>query len=169
MTMPQRDDADVERSVVAALDATGVEYALVPCDPEAADTAVFCERYGFAPEDSANTIVVASKKEPKRFVACVVLATTRLDVNGTVKRRLGAGKVSFATADETMNLTGMRIGGVTALSLPSDLPIWVDAGVMGRPRIILGGGSRSMKVQVPPSVLLSVPGVEVVEGLASLS
>jgi prolyl-tRNA editing enzyme YbaK/EbsC (Cys-tRNA(Pro) deacylase) len=157
----------VDADVLAALDATGVPYDVVDCDPALADTAAFCEHYGFALEDSANTIVVASKKEPKRYVACVVLATTRLDVNGTVKRRLGAGKVSFASADETAALTGMAIGGVTALALPPDLPLWVDAAVMDRPRIILGGGSRSMKVHVAPEALTTQPSCEVVEGLAS--
>ena len=157
----------VEDDVVAALDRAGVDYDVVPCDPALADTAAFCEHYGFAPEDSANTIVVASKKEPRRYVACVVLATTRLDVNGTVKRRLEAGKVSFATAEETAALTGMEMGGVTALALPGDLPLWVDAAVMERPRIILGGGSRSMKVHVAPSVLTALASCEVVEGLAS--
>lgn len=161
------DDARTEQAVLAALDATGVPYDVVACDPALADTAAFCEHYGFAPEDSANTIVVASKREPRRHVACVVLATTRLDVNGAVKRRLGAGKVSFASAEETAALTGMGIGGVTALALPPELPLWVDAAVMGRPRIILGGGSRSIKVHVDPEVLRKLPGVEVVEGLAS--
>lgn len=158
---------DVEHAVLAALDASGVAYEVVPCDPALADTAAFCEHYGFALEDSANTIVVASKREPKRHVACVVLATTRLDVNGTVKRRLDAGKVSFASAEETAALTGMAIGGVTALALPPDLPLWVDAAVMARPKIILGGGSRSMKIHVAPEVLNRLPSVEVVQGLAS--
>lgn len=162
MTATSADEA-----VVASLDATGIVYDLIPCDPARADTAAFCEHYGFAPEDSANTIVVASKKEPKRYVACVVLATTRLDVNGAVKRRLAAGKVSFASAEDTAALTGQEIGGVTALALPPDLPLWVDAAVMARPRIILGGGSRSMKVHVEPTVLTALPSCEVVEGLAS--
>jgi prolyl-tRNA editing enzyme YbaK/EbsC (Cys-tRNA(Pro) deacylase) len=157
----------VEEAVLAALDGAGVAYDVVPCDPALADTAAFCEHYGYAPEDSANTIVVASKREPKRYVACVVLATTRLDVNGTVKRRLDAGKVSFASAEETAALTGMELGGVTALALPAELPLWVDAAVMARPRIILGGGSRSMKIHVAPEVFSTLPSVEVVEGLAS--
>ena len=157
----------VEDDVVAALDRAGVDYDVVPCDPALADTAAFCEHYGFAPEDSATTIVVASKREPKRYVACVVLATTRLDVNGAVKRRLDAGKVSFASAEETAALTGMELGGVTALALPADLALWVDAAVMARPRIILGGGSRSMKIHVSPAVFERLPSVEVVEGLAS--
>jgi prolyl-tRNA editing enzyme YbaK/EbsC (Cys-tRNA(Pro) deacylase) len=157
----------VERAVLTALDGTGVDYDVIPCDPALADTAAFCEHYGFAPEDSANTIVVASKREPKRYVACVVLATTRLDVNGVVKRRLDAGKVSFASAEETAEITGMQLGGVTALALPPDLPLWVDAAVMARPRIILGGGSRSMKIHVVPQVFDHLPAVEIVEGLAS--
>lgn len=158
---------DVEATVLAALDRAGVPYDVVACDPVLADTAAFCEHYGYSPEDSANTIVVASKREPKRYVACVVLATTRLDVNGAVRRRLDAGKVSFASAEETASLTGMELGGVTALALPRDLRLWVDAAVMARPRIILGGGSRSMKVHVAPEVLLELPSVEIVEGLGS--
>ena len=155
----------VAKALAALADPDAVGVAEI--DPSLADTAAFCEAYGYAPEDSANTIVVASKREPKRYVACVVLATTRLDVNGAVKRRLDAGKVSFASAEETAALTGMQLGGVTALALPGDLPLWVDAAVMARPRIILGGGSRSMKVHVDPEVLRKLPNVEVVEGLAT--
>lgn len=159
-------DVDVEAAVRAALEATGVDYEAMPCDPDYADTAAFCARYGIAPEDSANTIVVVGKSDPRRFAACVVLATTRLDVNGAVKRRLGTRKASFASAEETADLTGMMIGGVTALALPPALPIWVDARVMARPSIVLGGGSRSLKIRVAPSVFRHLPGTEVVDDLA---
>src|SRR3954454_2640492 len=124
----------------ATLDALGVPYELFPCDPALADTTAFCEAYGFAMEDSANTIVVAGKSDPVRYAACVVLATTRLDVNKTVRNRLGARKASFAGAEETAALTGMAIGGVTPFALPAGLPLWVDAAVMARDRIVLGGG-----------------------------
>ena len=156
----------LDPAVRAALDASGVAYEVLPCDPDFADTAAFCERYGFSPEDSANTIVVASKKEPKKFAACVVTATTRLDVNGTVRKLLGVNKASFADAEETKQLTGQMIGGVTALALPPDLRLYVDSRVMQRDEIILGGGSRSAKVKVAPAVLLKLPNVEVIEGLA---
>jgi prolyl-tRNA editing enzyme YbaK/EbsC (Cys-tRNA(Pro) deacylase) len=144
-----------------------VDFEIVPCDPELADTAAFCAAYGYLPEDSANTIVVVGKSDPPRFVACVVLATTRLDVNGLVRRRLGTRKASFASAEETREVTGMLIGGVTPFGLPDTLAIWVDRAVMARPRIILGGGDRSSKVLVPPAGLLALPSVEVVEGLAN--
>ncbi len=140
---------------------------MVPCDPALADTAAFCEAYGYAMEDSANTIVVVGKVDPPRYAACVLLATTRLDVNGTVRRRLGTRKASFAGADTTLALTGMALGGVTAVGLPEDVPLWVDAAVLGRERIVLGGGSRARKLLAPPALLLAVPGVEVVEGLAA--
>src|SRR5207244_8953037 len=122
------------------------------------DTAQFCAAYGFALEDSANTIVVVGKAQPRRYAACVVLAPHRLDVNRAVKARLGTRKASFAGADETRELTGMAIGGVTPFGLPSDLPVWVDGAVMTRPRVVLGGGSRSWKVIAPPSILLALPG-----------
>ena len=157
---------DVEPRVIAALDGAGVAYELIDCDPDFADTAAFCERYGYPPSRSANTIVVASKKEPRRYVACVVLATTRLDVNGVVRRRLGVSKASFASAEETTELTGMTIGGVTALALPDGLPLWVDRRVMAQPSVILGGGSRSLKVDVSPEVFDRL-GAEVIEGLAT--
>jgi prolyl-tRNA editing enzyme YbaK/EbsC (Cys-tRNA(Pro) deacylase) len=156
-----------EASMRQQLEELGIEYEVVPCDPELADTAAFCEAYGYAPEDSANTIVVVGKSTPPVYAACVVLATTRLDVNGAVRRRLGARKASFASADETESLTGMLIGGVTAFGLPPDLPVWVDASVMARDRIVLGGGSRSCKLIVAPDALLKILGAEVVDELAN--
>jgi len=157
--------------VAAALDAQlaglGVPYEVVPCDPALADTAAFCAAYGYAPGDSANTIVVVGKSEPPRYVACVVLATTRLDVNRVVRGRLGVKRTSFASFDEARAVTGMELGGVTVFGLPAGLPIWVDRRVMDRPEIILGGGSRSWKVKAPPAILLALPGVEVVDGLAT--
>ncbi|MGZ8528541.1 MAG: YbaK/EbsC family protein [Candidatus Limnocylindrales bacterium] len=145
----------------------GVPYDLFPCDPALADTAKFCAAYGFAPEDSANTIVVIGKSHPPVYAACVVLATTRLDVNRTVREQLGTRKASFAAHDETQDLTGMAIGGVTVFGLPADLAILVDARVMARERIVLGGGSRSWKVLASPAILRALPNVKVVDGLAN--
>lgn len=157
-------DAD---PVLDAARATGVPFEVVPCDPELADTADFCRVYGYRPEDSANCIVVVGKADPRRYAACIVLATTRLDVNGVVRRRLGTRRASFASAEETAALTGMAIGGVTPFGLPPDLPIWVDGRVTARERIVLGGGSRHRKVVGPSALLLALDGVEVVPDLAT--
>lgn len=151
----------------AALSGLGVAYELFPCDPALADTAAFCAAYGFDPQDSANTILVIGKSDPPRYAACVVLAPNRLDVNRTVRDRLGTRKASFAPSESTRDITGMEIGGVTVFGLPAELPIWIDARVMDRERIVLGGGSRSWKVLASPSILAALPGVEVVEGLAT--
>lgn len=158
----QNTDLDLRRQ----LDALGVPYEIIPCDPALADTAAFCAAYGYPPEDSANTIVVIGKAEPPRYAACVVLATTRLDVNRTVRQRLEVRKASFASQEEARTITGMEIGGVTVFGLPPELPIWVDSRVMARERIILGGGSRSWKVTAAPMILRALVNVEVVEGLA---
>jgi prolyl-tRNA editing enzyme YbaK/EbsC (Cys-tRNA(Pro) deacylase) len=166
MDEPRRDDP-AEQRVLDHLARLGIEHEIVDCDPELADTAAFCEAYGYAPEDSANTILIAGKADPPLHVACIALATTRLDVNRTVRHRLGVRKASFAGPDETREVTGMLLGGVTPFGLPDDLPIWVDARVVARERIVLGGGNRSCKVVGPPSLLTALPQVEVVEGLAT--
>jgi len=153
--------------VLATLDAIGAEYEVVPCDPELADTAAFVTAYGYALEDSANTIVVVGKREPRVYVACVLLASTRLDVNGVVKKRMGIRRTSFASAEESASVTGMTLGGVTPFGLPADLPIWIDAAVMDRARIILGGGSRDRKILTAPATLSLLHGAEVISGLAN--
>jgi prolyl-tRNA editing enzyme YbaK/EbsC (Cys-tRNA(Pro) deacylase) len=159
---------DIETRVRAALAASGLPYDLIDIDPTYADTAAFCARYGVELERSGNCILVASKKPPGKYAACVLLATTRLDVNHAVRHRMGAGRVSFAAPEETRVLTGMEIGGVTPLALPTELPIYVDARVMTLPRIVLGGGSRSLKIDVPPAIFERLPNpVEVVDGLAT--
>ena len=156
---------DVDQQLRATLDALGVEYTLVACDPELADTAAFCAAYGYDTGDSANTIIVESRDKPPRNAACVLLATTRLDVNGTVRRRIGR-KTSFAGPERTMELTGMSLGGVTAVGLPPGLPLWIDTRVMERERVILGAGNRHWKIIAAPGFLAALPGAEVVEGLA---
>ncbi len=153
--------------MVRTIEHYGVPYEALACDPEYADTAAFCERYGVAPEDSANTIIVVGKAEPRLYVACVVLATTRLDVNGTVRRRLGVRKASFTSGEETRQQTGMMIGGVTPLALPQDMPIWVDEQVMSRDAVVLGGGSRSLKLRASPELFRRIPNAEVVPSLAT--
>lgn len=152
--------------VIAALDATGVPYERIDIDPEFADTAQFCERYGYSLEASANTIIVASKRGEKTYSANVVLANTRLDVNKRVKAAMGVSKVSFASAEETRELTGMEIGGVTPFGLPDDLPLFVDARVMAVDKVILGAGSRSWKVLASPTILSRAPGFQVIDDLA---
>jgi len=157
---------DPEAPVLAALAGLRIEYERLECDPEAADTAVFCARYGIPPERSANTILVASKKEPKVYAACVVLAATSLDVNHAVRSLLGVSRLSFASAEETVAVTGMLVGGVTPFGLPEGLPVYVDEAVMAPEWVVLGGGGRSSKIKLAPAALRRLPAVKVVPGLA---
>jgi len=152
--------------VASSLERLGVAHSVMACDPAAADTAVFCERYGISPADSANTILVAVKREPRRYVCCVVLATTRLDVNHKLREVLAEKRLSFADASETVAVTGMLVGGVAPFGLPDTVPVLVDAAVMERPEIVLGGGGRDTKLRMSPAELLKVPGLRVVPGLA---
>jgi prolyl-tRNA editing enzyme YbaK/EbsC (Cys-tRNA(Pro) deacylase) len=161
------DASDIERRVAETLKAAGVEYEKITCDPELADTALFCERYGVALEDSANAILVTSKKPPPQYALCLVLATTRLDVNHAVRDLMGVKRLSFASPEETVSTTGMLVGGVTPFGVSADLPVYVDARVMTRPSIVIGGGSRSSKIRLAPSALAKLPNVRVVEGLAT--
>lgn len=158
--------ADIERRVGQVLDGLGVAYELIPIDPAYADTAAFCERYRMPLDRAGNTIIVASKKEPRQYGACVVKATRRLDVNHTVRRLLNVSRLSFASADETSALTGMMIGGVTVFALPPDLPIYVDDTLMALDWIILGSGSRSSKIKTSPEVFRRLPGARIVAGLS---
>lgn len=144
-----------------------IPHSVMECDPDFADTAAFCDRYGVDPADSANTILVASKRPPDVFGVCVALATTRLDVNRAVRDALGVKKLSFAPAEVTLTVTGMEIGGVTPFGLDDDIPVLVDAAVMERPEIVLGGGNRTSKLRVAPDQLRSLPNVSIVQGLAT--
>jgi prolyl-tRNA editing enzyme YbaK/EbsC (Cys-tRNA(Pro) deacylase) len=159
------DRGDPGRAVLEHLARLGAEYEVIPIDPAFADTAAFCERYGYAPERSANTILVASKKEPKSYAACVVLATTQLDVNRRVRGLLGVSRASFASPEEMKSVLGMEVGGVTPFGLPPGMPLYVDARVFACEWIILGGGGRATKIRLSPEALRLVGG-ESVEGLA---
>ena len=131
-------------------------------DPELADTAAFCEHYDIGLEMSANCVVVEARRAERTWhAACLVLATTRADVNGMVRKHLGARKISFAPMETAVSLTGMEYGGITPVGLPADWPILVDESVIGQDRVIIGSGIRGSKILVPTSVLASLPAAEV--------
>jgi len=137
-------------------------------DPELADTAAFCAEYGVEPADSANCVVIAGRRgEATRYAACIVLATTRADVNNVVRRRLDARKASFAPMEDAVTLTGMEYGGITPIGLPAPWPIYVDAAVLERDVVVIGSGLRRSKIALPSAALVELPGAEAVEGLAS--
>jgi prolyl-tRNA editing enzyme YbaK/EbsC (Cys-tRNA(Pro) deacylase) len=139
----------------------------VDTDPEKADTAVFCQTYDAPPEYSANCVVVAAKRGGEvTMAACVVLATTRLDVNGAVRKHLGARKASFAPMDAAVAETGMEYGGITPVGLPGGWPLLVDEAVAAAPHVLVGSGRRRGKLILPGQALAALPGAEVVPGLA---
>ena len=144
------------------------EVLVAAIDPDVADTASFCERYEVAMDDSANCVVIAGRRgEQTSYAACMVLATTRADVNGVVRRRLDARKASFAPMDDAVGRTRMEFGGITPVGLPSDWPILVDAAVLRRETVVIGSGLRRSKLSLPAPALVELAGVEVIAGLAS--
>jgi prolyl-tRNA editing enzyme YbaK/EbsC (Cys-tRNA(Pro) deacylase) len=131
-------------------------------DPGVADTAAFCEHYDIGLDVSANCVVVEARRADRLwYAACAVLATTRADVNGIVRKHLGARKISFASMDDAVSQTGMEYGGITPVGLPADWPILVDANVVEQERVIIGSGIRGSKLLAATAVLASLPNAEV--------
>ena len=154
--------------VAAALPGWDAEVFVAEIDPEFADTAAFCERYDVALDQSANCVIVAGRRgQETRFVGCVILATTRTDVNGVVRRRLDARKASFAPMDRAVSETGMEYGGITPPGLPAPWPVYVDGAVAATEWVVIGSGLRRSKLVVPGAALASLPTAEIVDGLAS--
>jgi prolyl-tRNA editing enzyme YbaK/EbsC (Cys-tRNA(Pro) deacylase) len=153
---------------LVALGAAAEQVAVAAIDPTLADTTAFCEAYGVGLDVSANCVIIAGRRgEQTRYAACVVLATTRADVNGTVRRLLDARKASFAPMDEAVRLTGMEYGGITPIGLPSGWALYIDGRVPPLPRVIVGSGLRASKVQLPGGLLVSLPNAKIVDGLAN--
>ena len=162
MSAPER----IEGRVRAALDNLGIAgWEWIEIDPRYGDTADFCEHYGYDLPHSANTIIVASKRGPRPTARASCGRATGC-VNKRVRGLMGMSRASFASAEETREVTGMMIGGVTALALPEGLPVYADVRLLEMDYIILGAGSRSGKVKIAPRELEKLPGLEFIEGLS---
>ncbi|MGH9117454.1 MAG: YbaK/EbsC family protein [Acidimicrobiales bacterium] len=172
--MPSRARPDLLAPAVAtAIDAwpaaegePAPEVLVAEIDPELADTAVFCSRYDVPLAASANCVVIAGRRAGEtRRAACVVLATTRADVNNLVRRRLDARRASFASMDEAVAATGMEPGGITPIGLPAEWPLLIDAAVAAAPEVVVGSGVRRSKLCLPGSALAGLRGAEVLTDL----
>jgi prolyl-tRNA editing enzyme YbaK/EbsC (Cys-tRNA(Pro) deacylase) len=142
------------------------EIGVAEIDPALADTAAFCEKYGVSMTESANCVVVAGRRDGlTRMAACMVLATTRADVNGLVKRELDVRKASFAPIQTAVELTGMEYGGITPIGLPADWPVYVDEAAAAQPRVVIGSGVRRSKLTLPGAALARLPSAAVLAGL----
>lgn len=152
---------------LSALDPSAYQRCgVAEIDPELADTAAFCEYYDSPFELSANCVVVTGKRSGEtKYAACMILATTRADVNGIVRRRLDVRKASFAGMDEAVSLTGMEYGGITPFGLAENWPVLVDAAVATTSAVVVGSGLRRSKLIVPGEVLAALTNAEVIDGL----
>lgn len=167
---PALDRSDLLAPPVAAALAgwaRAADVEVAPIDASLADTAAFCAAYDIGLDVSANCVIVAGRRgETTRYAACMILATTRADVNGLVRNRLDARKASFATMDDAVALTGMEYGGITPVGIPADWALYVDARIVTIPQVIIGAGIRGAKLVLPGAALADLPGAEVIEGLA---
>jgi prolyl-tRNA editing enzyme YbaK/EbsC (Cys-tRNA(Pro) deacylase) len=146
----------------------GADAEVAPIDPELADTAAFCEHYEVEPAESANCVVVAGKRGGvTSYAACLVTAVTRADVNGVVRRRMDARKATFAPLDDVVAATGMEYGGITPVGLPDEWPVFIDARVVEQAHVVIGSGIRGSKLWLPGPALATLPGAEVIAGLAN--
>ena len=155
-------------STLAALDTVGWldDVGVVEIDPDLSDTAATRDRFGLDAANLANCVVVAGKREGvERIAACVVLSTTRADVNNTVKRLLDVRKASFLAMDRAVELTGMEYGGITPIGLPAGWPVLVDARVAEQEVVIIGSGVRRSKILLPGRLIAELPDAQLIEGL----
>jgi prolyl-tRNA editing enzyme YbaK/EbsC (Cys-tRNA(Pro) deacylase) len=142
--------------------------AVAPIDPELADTAAFCAAYDVPASASANCVVVCGKRSgEQRWAAAVILATTRADVNGALRRRLDVRKLSFASMADAVTVTGMEYGGITPIGVPDGWPVLVDAAVAAAGPVVIGSGIRGSKIVLDGALLADLAGAEVIEGLAN--
>jgi prolyl-tRNA editing enzyme YbaK/EbsC (Cys-tRNA(Pro) deacylase) len=159
--------ASALKALNASLHADAADaVAVAEIDPALADTAAFCERYGVSADESANCVVVAGRRDGEtRYAACVILATTRADVNGVVRRQLDVRKASFAATDTAVEQTGMEYGGITPVGLPETWPLFVDAAVAATPLVVIGSGVRRSKLVLPGEFVGRLPGAVILDGL----
>ena len=162
------DDPALAAPVAARLTVVRAPVLVADIDPELADTAEFCARYGVDLAESANCVVVAGRRgDVTRYAACLVLATTRADVNGVVRRRLDSRKASFASTADAVELSGMEYGGITPIGVPEEWVILVDPAVVAAGTVVIGSGLRRSKLALAGASLLELPNAELVDGLAA--
>ena len=158
--------SDISPQVLDKLTKLNISYEVLKCDPALADTFEFCNHYGYKLEECGNTILAASKRGFKKYACCLVRGCDKVNVNKTVKNLLDVSKISFATKDESEQVTGMTSGGITLIGLPEKIPIFIDKKVLQMENIILGSGNRNSKILLATKDLQLIPNTQFIENLS---
>ncbi len=167
-TFPAGERPDLLAPPVAAVIAALPSARVFEIDPACADTATLCETYGLPLSTSANCVIVTGRRAgEERHAACVALATTKVNVNTVVRKRLDVRKVSFSPREAAVANTAMEYGGITPIGVPSGWPVWIDSAVTDAREVIVGSGIRGSKILVSGSELALLPLAEVIDGLAT--
>lgn len=167
--VPAIEHPELLAPATASMLATLADKAVIgvtEIDPTLSDTAAFCEKYAITPEVTANCVIIeATRGERKQMAACLILATTRADVNGLVRRTLDARKASFASMEVAVRESGMEYGAINPIGLPSDWPILIDSKIIDLEQVVIGSGVRKSKIILPGKILGTLPNAQVLEGL----
>ena len=126
-----------------ALDRLGVAYRLFAhAGPVHSLEQAAAER-GQRPQQVVRSIVFRLGRD--RFAMVLVAGPAQVDWK-TLRRHLGQSRLTMATADEVLAVTGYPIGAVGPFGLPQPLPIYIDDSVLAEAEISLGSGVRGVTV-----------------------
>ncbi|HUP10054.1 MAG TPA: aminoacyl-tRNA deacylase [Caldimonas sp.] len=116
-------------------------------------TAESARQLGVPEHEIVKTLVMQTDKG-EAFI--VLMHGDRTVATRELARQLGAKSVTPCAPADAERRTGYRVGGTSPFGTRTALTVYVEASILGLPRILVNGGRRGYLVGIDPRVLTAL-------------
>ena len=145
--------------IMDILDAHHIAYRVLPHSRPVFTVEAAAEQRGVVKEEMVKSILLRDRDG--RYVMAGVTGDARVDPKA-VRAHLPADwkRLSFASAEEILAVTGCVQGAVTPLGLPPDVPVILDEAIARCDKITISSGDPMAGLELDPQDLIRVSGAQ---------
>jgi Cys-tRNA(Pro)/Cys-tRNA(Cys) deacylase len=139
-----------------------IPYEVIEYPDTIKDAEAVAEAIGAPPHMVYKTLVVERAGE-KKLILVMLACDRRLDLK-RMATAAGVKKCSMAAHKDAERLTGLKVGGISALALTHKTwDVYLDQPATELEHLIISAGQRGMQIRLSTSGLMQVVGAKIVE------
>lgn len=150
-----------------ALEGKKIAYEVLTYSADTRDAEEVAQLVGLPPGEVFKTLVVMPPEPGKKPMLVMIPADQQLNLK-QMAAAAGAKKLKMATQREAEQLTGLQVGGISAVALLNKgFAVYIDQSAQVVPSICISAGKRGLQIRLRTADLINLTNARVVEVTAA--